>query len=344
MGRIFRGIASFSTLSFLLLVLASARSRKMRYHLNAMLYVFGACVCSSIGMVYAIFSSFIPGKRLHTNFVVARSFFYFTRPLIGLDVTIENEHYLQNRPAIMVGNHQSMVDTVYLGRMFPTSSIILGKKELLYVPFLGQFMWLGGNVFVDRKNRASAIKTMDSIGAYMRKNNLMMFIYPEGTRSHLATPDLLPFKKGAFHLAVQTQLPIIPVVCENYYRLYDSKTRFEGGRLRVAVLPPIETKGLTEQDVGPLSENVRKVMLDQLVAFDRELDQRDVDMTMHPSPTTQKPRLYGLAGLAARLIGTGNQTSYKRSLDKIAHNQTLSKGPAPSDYGLVSEGSHAKTA
>ena len=110
------------------------------------------------------------------------------------------------------------------------------------------------------------------------------------------------------------------------------------------MLPPIETKGLTEQDVGSLSENVRKVMLDQLVAFDRELDQRDVDMTMHPSSTSQKPRLYGLAGLAARLIGTGNQTSYKRSLDKIAQNQKVSKGPAPSDYGLVSEGSHAKTA
>lgn len=62
---------------------------------------------------------------------------------------------------------------------------------------------------------------------------LSLWIFPEGTRSSSAEPKLLPFKKGAFHLAVQAQVPIVPVVCENYHRLFDGRTRMERGRLRI---------------------------------------------------------------------------------------------------------------
>ena len=60
-----------------------------------------------------------------------------------------------------------------------------------------------------------------------------LWIFPEGTRSLAADPILLPFKKGAFHLAVQAQVPIVPVVCENYHRLFDGKTRMESGNLKI---------------------------------------------------------------------------------------------------------------
>ena len=62
---------------------------------------------------------------------------------------------------------------------------------------------------------------------------LSLWVFPEGTRSNLPFPDLLPFKKGAFHLAVQAQVPIVPVVCENYHRYFDGKTRFESGSVRI---------------------------------------------------------------------------------------------------------------
>jgi lysophosphatidate acyltransferase len=63
---------------------------------------------------------------------------------------------------------------------------------------------------------------------------LSLFIFPEGTRSASPVPSLLPFKKGAFHLAVQAQLPIVPIVCENYAGLYSSKEkRFNSGEIVV---------------------------------------------------------------------------------------------------------------
>lgn len=286
MGRLLRSFASIGTLSFLLLTLASSRSRRARFYLNTILYMFGMSVCSSIGVTYGLLSCLWPGKRLNTNYVVARSFYYLMRTLIGVSVTMEGEKNLSRRPAIIVGNHQSMLDILYLGRMFPLRSIIMAKKELRMTPLLGQFMMLSGTAFIDRKNRTSALQTMNSIGQYMRANNLMLFMFPEGTRSHFSTPNLLPFKKGAFHLAVQTQLPIVPVVCENYHSMYDSKTRFDRGNIRLAVLPPVETTGMTDMDVDQLSQKVYDMMKTQLVAFSDDRKKKAI-----AAPGAQRPHL-----------------------------------------------------
>ena len=78
---------------------------------------------------------------------------------------------------------------------------------------------------------------------------------------------MLPFKKGAFHLAVQGQFPLVPIVMENYYPLYAGHARkFEAGTLTIRVLEPIETKGFTSssEDIGKLSELARERMLDAI--------------------------------------------------------------------------------
>ena len=199
---------------------------------------------------------------------------------------------------------------------------------------------LGGTLFIDRKSRASAIKTMNEAGARMRKNKLALFAFPEGTRSHSVLPELLPFKKGVFHLAIQTQLPIVPVVCENYSRLYDSKTRFEGGDLRLAVLPPISTEGMTNEDTDKLISTVHDAMLRQLLKFDQENDAEDVQRTLHPSqPSPQRVR--GLAGLFARLVGDGSKSYHNRTVRRVQKEEeqlraNAHNGTSPSDYGLVS--------
>jgi len=75
----------------------------------------------------------------------------------------------------------------------------------------------------------------------------------------------LPFKKGAFHLAIQAQLPILPIVAEGYSHIYDSTRRsFPGGELEIRVLEPIPTIGMTAENVNELMERTRNLMLQHL--------------------------------------------------------------------------------
>jgi lysophosphatidate acyltransferase len=85
---------------------------------------------------------------------------------------------------------------------------------------------------VDRGNSASAIRSLEEAGQTMKRRRKSLWIFPEGTRSSSEQPAMLSFKKGGFHLAVQAQLPITPVVTENYWRLYHSGV-FNGGTIKI---------------------------------------------------------------------------------------------------------------
>jgi lysophosphatidate acyltransferase len=105
-----------------------------------------------------------------------------------------------------------MIDILYLGAVFPRACSIMAKKELKYTPFLGQYITLGNNVFVDRTSRTDALRTFANVAETMKRKGISLFVFAEGTRSASEKPTLLPFKKGAFHLAVQGQVPVVPVV------------------------------------------------------------------------------------------------------------------------------------
>ncbi|KAH7065678.1 hypothetical protein BKA63DRAFT_524400 [Paraphoma chrysanthemicola] len=179
---------------------------------------------------------------------------------------ISGEEALGMRPVVFVGNHQTELDVLMLGCMFPKWCSVTAKNSLKYVPFLGWFMALSKTVFIDRSNRALARTTFDNAVVTMREKRQSVFIFPEGTRSYADEPTLLPFKKGAFHLAVDAQVPIVPVVCANYANVFNTKLkRYAPGIVDVSILPPIPTKGLTKDDIDDLVERTRKVMLDELI-------------------------------------------------------------------------------
>lgn len=92
---------------------------------------------------------------------------------------------------------------------------------------------LSGSVFINRRNNKSAITMMQQAGDEMKRKKLSLFIFPEGTRHLSDEPELLPFKKGAFHLAVQSGCPIIPVVCENYSKLVKKNKFWRRGTLQM---------------------------------------------------------------------------------------------------------------
>ncbi|KAI9345300.1 hypothetical protein BDR26DRAFT_856702, partial [Obelidium mucronatum] len=126
----------------------------------------------------------------------------------------------------------------------------------------------GDAVFIKRQSHSSAIETITQVGVTVKERNVPIFLFPEGTRSYQTTNELLPFKKGAFHLAVGAQIPIIPIVAESYHSIYSLKNLlFEGGVIKVKVLPPISTEGMDASNVTDLTERCRSLMLKTLIAI-----------------------------------------------------------------------------
>lgn len=123
-------------------------------------------------------------------------------------------------------------------------------------------MALSGTVFIDRADPRSARAAFSGAAAEMLRCRQSVFIFPEGTRSYARGPELGGFKKGAFHLAVQAQVDVVPVVCANYWGVLGAaEGRFRAGEIPVRVLEPVSTRGMGVEDVEALTGRVRDMML-----------------------------------------------------------------------------------
>lgn len=220
--------------------------------------------CALYGVLASIALTIV-GKRHLAQWTTARVFYYTFSSILGIRIKLINEERLNNLPAILVSNHQSALDILILGRIFPKGCVVTSKKSLKYVPFLGWFMSLSGTFFLDRSNREKSVKVLNKALVDLREQKRGLFIFPEGTRSYCKTPELLPFKKGAFHLAQQAGIPIIPVVVSVTSSVLDASTKtFERGEITIKVLEAVPTDNLKKDDVGEFSAKIREDMLEEL--------------------------------------------------------------------------------
>lgn len=133
--------------------------------------------------------------------------------LAGVRVEAEGlEHLRVGGPQVLVCNHQSLFDIFALFAALPVSLRFVAKIELSRVPVFGEAMRRAGHVFVDRDDRPQAVAAMTRAGVRMREEGLTLGLFPEGTRS--PGGRLQPFKKGAFVLAIDTQVGLVPVALE----------------------------------------------------------------------------------------------------------------------------------
>jgi len=226
-------------------------------------------ICASYGVVVSILLRLV-GYGGCSQWATARAFKYVMWLTTGVTFKIEdpNDYLGTTRPAVFIGNHQTELDVLMLGYMFPKYCSVTAKKSLKSTPFLGWFMSLSGTVFIDRANTADARHAMAGAAEEIQKDKQSVYMFPEGTRSYSKEPMLLPFKKGAFHLAVQAGVPIVPVVVENYSNiLYLKEWKFHSGEITMKVLKPIETKGLKTSDVEDLTRDIRDLMLREIVSL-----------------------------------------------------------------------------
>jgi lysophosphatidate acyltransferase len=188
-------------------------------------------ICATYGVIVSICLRIVGNGRI-SQWATARSFKYVMWYTTGITFTIDdpNDWLNTTRPAVFIGNHQTELDVLMLGCIFPKYCSVTAKKSLKSVPFLGWFMSLSGSVFIDRGNSKDARAAMAGAADEITREKQSVYMFPEGTRSYSKEPMLLPFKKGAFHLAVQAGVPIVPVVVANYSEvLYVKGWRFRSG-------------------------------------------------------------------------------------------------------------------
>lgn len=115
-----------------------------------------------------------------------------------------------NQPNLLVSNHVSFYDVFALAAILPAPYAFVAKKELERIPFFGTAWKAAGHISIDRSDRASAMQSLRRAGQSIREQRSTVIIFPEGTRS--LTGEMLPFKKGAFTLALEAGVPLVPVI------------------------------------------------------------------------------------------------------------------------------------
>ncbi len=182
----------------------------------------------------------------------------------GTQVKVSGKENLEeDKSYIFVANHRSYIDTTALFAYAGKKIGLIAKKEVLKVPVLGRGISFINFLAIDRSNPQRALQTMEKVREIV-DGGYSFGVFAEGTR---ALPgDLLPFKKGAFHLAMQTGAAIIPVAIKNTDYLMGKKTGVVNpGTMEIVLLPPIETKGLAvETDLMELLRKTRAAIAEEL--------------------------------------------------------------------------------
>ncbi|KAJ7183247.1 1-acyl-sn-glycerol-3-phosphate-acyltransferase [Mycena filopes] len=241
-----------------LLIILFACSTHVRYHVRIGTY-FAIMSLWGFGGIPVSFAMALFGRRFEVGRVVTASFAWFVGLVLGLRVEVEGAEHLATQPAVLMLNHQSALDVWLLGRILPKRVSVMAKKSLQWSP-IGPVLHFSGSIMVERGTGARAVASIREAGAKLRAAGASLMVFPEGTRNGARAPSLLPFKKGGFHMAVQTGLPIVPIVCENYSHMY-RRGYFEPVTLKMRVLPSIPTAELSVDDVSLLATRVYEQML-----------------------------------------------------------------------------------
>jgi 1-acyl-sn-glycerol-3-phosphate acyltransferase len=218
-----------------------------------------------IGLLVGLCRPFHPDNSR----LFARLYAYPATRLLGMRLEAEvAELHAQPPGFVMIANHQSNYDLFLLGNIVPRRTVAIGKKSLGLIPLFGQLFWLGGNVLVNRDNPHQARRALQLTSRTLRDKATSIWIFPEGTRNQ--AEQLLPFKKGAFHMAIDAGVPIVQV-CVSRYPKGMQLNRWRSGRAMVRSLPAIETAGLTQKDIPELARRCREQMQQCIDAMDNEL-------------------------------------------------------------------------
>ncbi len=177
----------------------------------------------------------------------------------------EAKHY---GSCVYVGNHQNNYDMITMSNAVQPRTVTVGKRSLIWIPFFGQLYWISGNILIDRSNRSKAHNTITQVADQIKKRNISVWMFLEGTRSQ--GRGMLPFKTGAFHAAMAAGVPVVPV-CVSTTQGRIKLNRWDNGVVIVEMLPPVDTSKYTREQVRELAEDCRQMMIKRIAELDKEV-------------------------------------------------------------------------
>ncbi len=207
-----------------------------------------------LGSLAIVLSLLLPGVPVFIRVARVWSWLILRSSGIRLVVT-RSPAYDPSRPSIYMSNHQSLFDVPSLTLAIRADLKFVTKRELLFIPIFGWSLWCAGFLFIDRKRRDRAVRSL-ARGSRKLRAGASILAFPEGTRS--PTGELLPFKKGAFVLALEAGAPVVPVsISGGTSVLTKGSLRIRPGVVRIVIGAPIETAGMNLDDRDRLMVLVR---------------------------------------------------------------------------------------
>ena len=221
-----------------------------------------SCIAITVWYCGVVILASLAGVRRRPNGVydqAARSWGRKNLAVNRLTVQVTGWDHLPHGPAVYVSNHVSFVDIWVLVGCLPGTVRFLAKRELLNVPVFGWAMRSAGHIPIDRHNRQAAVDACGEAGMLIRSGTSAI-VFGEGTRSR--TGELLPLKKGAFVVAIQAGVPVVPILLQGTYQVLPKGTLALRRRpIEMRIGEPISTEGLTYADRDAMTARCREALI-----------------------------------------------------------------------------------
>ncbi|XP_026323352.1 1-acyl-sn-glycerol-3-phosphate acyltransferase alpha-like [Hyposmocoma kahamanoa] len=236
-----------------------------RYYIKFTLFVILSLIFATAPLPLMLLKPFDP-----RNALIPAALLRLTSRMLGIRWIVRGLENVDNsRGVVVLLNHQTSLDLYVLAVLWPLMDrcTVVSKRSLQYcVPF-GTAAWLWGTVYIDR-GAQSAKKALNKQAEAVRDHKRKLLLFPEGTRH--SGDKLLPFRKGAFHVASSANAPIQPVVVSKYHFLDSKRRRFGSGEVIITILPTIETDGLSKDDLPVLMDKAQRIMQEEFTKTSNE--------------------------------------------------------------------------
>ncbi|MBE5898954.1 MAG: 1-acyl-sn-glycerol-3-phosphate acyltransferase [Lachnospiraceae bacterium] len=192
---------------------------------------------------------------------------------VKLDIRgLENLPTEPDKPALLVGNHNSFFDVIIMYTLFPERTGFIAKKAFKKVPSLNLWMMRLYCLFLDRKDTKQGLKIILKAIDYV-KEGISIFVFPEGTRSK--DGKMIPFKAGAFKISTKTGCPIIPVVLSGTADIFENHLpKIKKGNVVITIGEPIDPNSLEKEEKKHIADYTHTIMEDMLVENDKLLENK----------------------------------------------------------------------